>query len=91
MPAQKRSTELAICLQTLTTRERLMLIHRYVLNIAHLLEEVVRTLGVHRDRGGQLEPRGRQKIRHSNLQNFNSLRLSQPSLVFPERETERKD
>lgn len=90
MPAQKRSTELAICLQTLTTRERLMLIHRYVLNIAHLLEEVVRTLDVHRARGGQLEPQGRQKIRHNNLQNFNSLH-AHPSLVFPERETERKD
>jgi RNA polymerase sigma factor (sigma-70 family) len=62
--AQERGTEIATCLQTLTTRERLVLIHRYLLDIAQTLEEVGRTLGVSREWVRQLEKRGLQKMRH---------------------------
>ncbi len=62
--AQERGTAIATCLQTLTTRERLVLIHRYLLDIAQTLEEVGRALGVSRERVRQLEARGIRKMRH---------------------------
>lgn len=62
--AQERGRAIAACLQTLTTKERLVLTHRYLLDIAQTLEEVGRTLGVSRERVRQLEERGVRKMRH---------------------------
>lgn len=62
--AQERSTEIAACLQGLTLKERLVLTHRYLLDIAQTLEEVGRALGISRERVRQLEERGIRKMRH---------------------------
>lgn len=62
--AQERSTEIAVSLQTLTLQERLVLTHRYLLDIAQTLEEVGRALGVSRERVRQIEERGIRKLRH---------------------------
>ena len=62
--AQERGREIAVCLQSLTMKERLVLTHRYLLDSAQTLEEVGRTLGISRERVRQLEQRGVQKMRH---------------------------
>lgn len=65
--AQERGVWIATCLQTLTMKERLVLIHRYLLDISQTLEEVGRMLGVSRERVRQLEVRGIQKMRHPRI------------------------
>jgi RNA polymerase primary sigma factor len=65
--AQERGIWIAACLRTLTMKERLVLIHRYLLDISQTLEEVGRVLGVTRERVRQLEVRGIQKMRHPRL------------------------
>ena len=61
---RERSEEIAARLQTLTSKERLVLIHRYLLDIAQTLEDIGRMLGVSRERVHQLEKRSMQKMRH---------------------------
>jgi RNA polymerase primary sigma factor len=62
--SQERSREITACLQTLTTKERLVLTHLYLLDIAQTLEEVGRTLGISRGQVRELELRGVRKLRH---------------------------
>ncbi|GAC1343468.1 MAG: hypothetical protein NVSMB27_03430 [Ktedonobacteraceae bacterium] len=62
--AQECRVWVAACLQNLTTKERLVLIHRYLLDRVQTLEEVGRVLGVSRERVRQLEERGIRKLRH---------------------------
>jgi RNA polymerase primary sigma factor len=65
--SQERGVWIAACLRTLTMKERLVLIHRYLLDISQTLEEVGRVLGVTRERVRQLEVRGIQKMRHPRI------------------------
>jgi RNA polymerase primary sigma factor len=65
--SQERGIWIAACLRTLTMKERLVLIHRYLLDISQTLEEVGRVLGVTRERVRQLEVRGIQKLRHPRI------------------------
>ena len=65
--ALERGTCLAACLQSLTPRERLVLTHRYLLEISQTLEEVGKVLRATSARVRQLEERGIQKVRHPRL------------------------
>lgn len=69
---QERAKEIAACVQTVSMKERLVLTHRYLLDVVQTLEAVGRTLGISRQRVSQLEQRGIRKIRQAR--NADSLR-----------------
>lgn len=65
--AQERSADIADCLQVLTLKERLVLVHRYLLDHSQTLAEVGKTLRVSRERVRQIEERGIRKMRHPRV------------------------
>lgn len=65
--AQERRCCLAGCLQDLVPQERLVLVYRYLLDVAASLEKVGEALHVSRERVRQLEAQGIQNMRHPRI------------------------
>jgi RNA polymerase primary sigma factor len=64
---QERDSLMTTCLQQLPKRERLVLIHRYLLGTAPALEEVARTLHITRKLAWEIERQALRRLRHSQL------------------------
>ncbi len=62
--AQEFAMCIADCLQTLTVKERFVLVHRFLLSAPQTLERLGRMIGDSRERARQLEERALRKMRH---------------------------